>query len=350
MHQIVPESLIHDAGKGLRICVAGAGAIGITLATRMSMSGHHVSVLARGESLAVIKKNGLSLTDAEGEHHAQVTVGTADELPNADVLFLCAKAQDLESMAEAVQPLIHSETLIVPFVNGIPWWYFQGAEGRHAGRTVLAVDPRQRLKRLLPGQRVIGAVTTITAERLAPGVARTRNPLRCVIGEIDHRRSDRTDWLAALLADSGIATRVAERIRDALWTKVIANLCSNPLSVVTGATLRDVCGDPSLSIVSRQLVDEGLLVAASFGARLELDPSSLLAMGASMGDFKTSMLQDYEKGLPLELAAICEAVMELGELEGISMPFTRTITILSQFKSNMRQRAPYVELDRTNAA
>ncbi len=250
---------------------------------------------ARRKPCRYQKKNGLSLTDAEGEHHAQVTVGTADELANADVLFLCAKAQDLESMAEAVQPLIHSETLIVPFVNGIPWWYFQGVEGRHAGRTVLAVDPRQRLKRLLPGQRVIGAVTTITAERLAPGVARTRNPLRCVIGEIDHRRSDRTDWLAALLADSGIATRVAERIRDALWTKVIANLCSNPLSVVTGATLRDVCGDPSLSIVSRQLVDEGLLVAASFGARLELDPSSLLAMGASMGDFKTSMLQDYEK-------------------------------------------------------
>jgi len=109
-------------------------------------------------------------------------------------------------------------------------------------------------------------------------------------------------------------------------------------------------GQRSLPFVSRQLIDEGLLVAASFGARLELDPSSLLAMGASMGDFKTSMLQDYEKGLPLELAAICNAVMELGELEGLSMPFTRTITILSQFKSNMRQRGPYVELERTNAA
>jgi 2-dehydropantoate 2-reductase len=350
MHQIVPESLIRDVGKGLRICVAGAGAIGITLATRMSISGYSVSVLARGESLVAIRKNGLSLTDAEGVHRADVTVGTADELANPDVLFLCTKAQDLESVAETVQPLIHSDTLIVPFINGIPWWYFEGVGGRHAGRPVLAVDPRQRLKQLLPGQRVIGAVTTITAERVAPGVARTRNPLRCVIGEIDHRRSDRTDRLAALLADSGIDTGVTQRIRDALWTKVIANLCSNPVSVVTGATLRDVCGDPSLSVVSRQLIDEGLLVAASFGARLELDPSSLLAMGASMGDFKTSMLQDYEKGLPLELAAICNAVMELGELEGLSMPFTRTITILSQFKSNMRQRAPYVALDGTNAA
>jgi len=70
MRQIVPEPLIRGARKRLCICVAGAGAIGIgiTLATRMSISEYSVGVLARGESLVAIRKNGLSLTDVEEAH------------------------------------------------------------------------------------------------------------------------------------------------------------------------------------------------------------------------------------------------------------------------------------------
>lgn len=346
----IPQSLIHDARKGLQICVAGAGAIGIALATRLAMKGHSVSVLARGESITAIRRDGLRFRDMEGEHRAQVKVGSAAELPKADVLFLCTKSHDLEAIATAAQPLTHENTLILPFVNGVPWWYFEGEGGRHAGRTVLAVDPCHRLKKLLPAGRVIGVVTTMTVERTAPGVAQSSNPLLCVLGEITHRRTERVDWLAALLTDSGIATRVTDRIRDSLWTKVLANLFSNPLSVITGATLRDICSEPSMSLVSRQLIDEGLLVAASFGARMELDPTALLAMGASKGNFKTSMLQDYEKDARLELDAICGAVMELGELEGLSMPFTRAISILAQFKSDLRHSQSYVEADRANVA
>ena len=166
----------------------------------------------------------------------------------------------------------------------------------------------------------------ITAERLAPGFARNLNPLRLTIGEIDNTRTQRTEQLAQMLIDCGIATKVSTRIRDALWTKVIANLTSNPLSVIAGASIRDCYSDPSLSRITRQLWDEVLFTAAAYGARVELDPESFLAMGASMGQTKTSMLQDFEKGLPLELSSICEAVIELAELHHLPMPLTKSIT------------------------
>lgn len=319
--------------------IAGAGAIGTTLAVRIARAGHRVGVLARGATLDVVRQDGLHLTDREGEHHVRVEAGAAEELGQPDLLFLCAKAQDLLALVRSARSMIGPDTLVVPVVNGIPWWYFEGEGGRHQGRAVRAVDPDGALKDLVPLDRVIGAIAYITAERMAPGVARSFNPLKLILGEIDHRPSDRLTRTAAMLTACGIHTQASGRVRDPLWTKVIANLSSNPLSVVSGATLQDIYGDPSLSQIARQMLSEALLTAAAYGARIELDPASLLAMGAGMGPVKTSMLQDFEKGLPLELSAICEAVIELAELQGLSMPLTRNIAILARFKSDSALRA-----------
>jgi 2-dehydropantoate 2-reductase len=338
-----PEHQIMSSTRQ-RVCVAGAGAIGTVLAARLGGGGGPIgidlSVLARGQTLAVIRNEGLALVDLEGTHRVRPKVGRAADLGDQDVIFLCAKAQDLPSLAEAAAPLLGPETLIVPVLNGIPWWYFEGEGGRFQGRNVHAVDPEGRLKQLLPSDRVIGAVTYITAERPAPGMARTHNPLRMIIGEIDHRRSARVERLAAMLEAAGIVTQISERLRDAMWTKLIANLTAGPLSVVTGATLRDIYGDPWLSQVVRQLLDETLLTAAVYRARVELDPPALLAMGAGMGAVRTSMLQDFEKGQPLELSSICEAVIELAELHGLPMRMTRNITILARYKSARTEAVP----------
>ncbi len=316
-----------------RVCIAGAGAIGTTLATRLAVAGHDVSVVARGATRAAIEADGLTLTDREGTHHARVAAGSADELGPQDAVLICAKATDHATLARAVLPVVGEGTLVVPVVNGIPWWYFEGVPGRHAGSAVEAVDPGGRLKAEMPLDRIIGAVTYVTAERLGPGVARSTNPLRMVVGEIDHTVTDRVEALAAVLRSAGIATEVSARIRDPLWTKVIGNITSNPLSVLTGATLREIYTDPTLSHVARQLLDEALVTAAAHGARMDLDPDAFLAMGASMGDIRTSMLQDYDKGLPLELAAIGDAVAELAELKGLAMPRTRTILDLVRFRA-----------------
>lgn len=316
-----------------RVGIAGAGAIGTTLAARLALAGHAVGVLARGRTLDAIRENGLRLTDLDGAHAVRVEAGGPGELGEQDVVFLCAKAQDLAPLAASSRGMIGPDTLIVPIVNGIPWWYFEGVGGRNGGRIVQAVDPDGRLKALLPLDRVVGAVAFITAERRAPGVAHTANPLRMIIGEITHQRSPRAERLGALLNGCGIATQVSDRLRDPLWTKIIANLTSNPLSVVAGATLRDIYGAPDLSHIARQLLDEALLTAAAHGARVELDPAAFLAMGAAMGAVKTSMLQDFEKGLPLELSSISDAVIELAELHGLSMPLTKTIASLARFKS-----------------
>lgn len=321
------------AASPAKICVAGVGAIGTTLAVRLASVGHDVSVIARGATLAAIQADGLTLQDLDGETRVEVKAGAAAEIGPVEVLFVCAKAQDQRALTEASMATIGPETTVVPVVNGIPWWYFEGEGGRHAGRAVEAVDPGGRLKAAMPLDRIVGAVTFVTAERIGPATARMTNRPRMVVGAIDHRPSPRASRVAGILADGGFAAEASPRIRDALWTKAISNLTSNPLSALTGATLREIYGDPTLSVIARQLLEEALATAAAYGARLELDPDAFLAMGASMGDFRTSMLQDFEAGRPLELGAIGDAVTELGELKGLAMPRTRTILDLVRFKA-----------------
>ncbi|WP_276120093.1 ketopantoate reductase family protein [Pararhizobium qamdonense] len=326
-----PSKNRHDYPQ---ICVAGAGAIGITITARLHLAGYRVGMIARGVTLAFIQQHGIELIDLDGSHRARPDVATAAEHSRADILFLCPKSHDLPALAESVSHLITPHTTVVPVINGIPWWYFDGIDGKWNGRRIEAVDPHGVLKQTIPSSLIIGTTTMITAERTHLGTARTFNPLQMTVGELDDSPSDRLDQLAVILSKAGIASRKAPRIRNAIWTKVVRNLISNPVTAITGATLRQNFGNSYLVGISRQMLQEVLPVIAAHNAVLEVDPETILESGRKLGDVKTSMLQDLERGNELELASICDAVIELGRFYGIDMPVTQAISNLAHFKSS----------------
>lgn len=316
-----------------RICVAGAGAIGCTLAARLVASGQPVSVLARGETLATIRRDGIVLNDLDGRHHAQVQASdNPAELGPQELIFLCTKAPALGDLLRQIQPMIGPETMVVPVVNGVPWWYFHGEGGRFADRPVLAVDPDGQLGASLDWHHIIGCVVFITASNSATAVVNAQNRHLMIVGEPDNSLSPRLERLRQVIEAAGIEARSTDRIRDQLWTKIIANITSNPLSVVTGATLEQIYGLPELRQLVSAVLQETLLTAAAHGARVKIDPQTFFELGAGMGAVRTSMLQDYDKGRPLELAAIGDAVIELADQMSIPMPATRNIIALARFR------------------
>jgi 2-dehydropantoate 2-reductase len=309
----------------MRIAVAGAGAIGCTLAVRLAVAGHTVSLLARGATLRAAQADGLWLDDRSGTAVARVQASDQAGFGVQEILFLCSKAQDLPMLSASVVPLIGPETLIVPMPNGVPFWYFHGEGGRFDGQPVKAADPNGEIPEHLPLAQIVGAVVFMSAEMAAPGRAVSRTPHRMMLGEPGGPPTDRLRRLCGVLEGAGIDALAVEQIRDPLWTKIIANLTSNPLSVVSGATLEQIYTRPDLLAVVRPVMHEALLVAACYRARLSADPIGILTLGASMGAVRTSMLQDHERGKPLELAAIGDAVIELAERYDLPMPATRDL-------------------------
>ncbi|MDE1169125.1 MAG: 2-dehydropantoate 2-reductase [Pseudomonas sp.] len=317
----------------LRIAIVGAGAIGCTLAARLVGSGQPVKLLARGDTLATLKRDGIRLSDLQGEHHVRVTASdNAHELGEQDLIFICTKAPALPAVLAQIPPMVGPHTVVVPVVNGVPWWYFHGEGGRFAGQPIKALDVDGQLARALDLSHVIGCVVFITAQCPQPCVVESRNPHLMIVGEPDNSLSPRLEQLRGVIERAGIEARSTDRIRDSLWTKIIANLTSNPLSVVTGATLEQLYGLPELRELVSSTLHETLLTAAAHGARVSIDPHTFLELGAGMGAVRTSMLQDFDKGRPLELAAIGDAVLELAEHMAVPMPVTRNIIALARFR------------------
>ena len=324
-------------GKPARICVAGSGAIGGTLAARLAIAGHDVSVIARGATLDAIRTSGLRLIDtvvaADAPVRTDVRAAARAEFGVQDVVFVSVKAHGLKEMLPQLAPLIGDHTVVVPTINGLPWWYFQGEGGRFDGEAVRAVDPDGALLRVLPWQRIVGCVVYIAAHVTEPGVVVSTSANRLVLGEPDHRDSARVTALCGHLEAAGIKAEATARIRDAIWIKLMANLATNPLSVVTGGTLGQLHSDEGTCAIIRAIMQEVLAVGRSYGVKAEVDIDHLLAQGLKLGAFKTSMLQDFEKGQPLELAGIGDAVIELAGRHDIPIPATRQLLALARFRS-----------------
>jgi len=81
----------------MRYVIYGAGAIGGIIGGRLFEQGHDVVLIARGEHLAALQRDGLTLESPRGTATLKVrSVGHPSEMePNADdVVFLAMKTQD----------------------------------------------------------------------------------------------------------------------------------------------------------------------------------------------------------------------------------------------------------------
>ena len=302
----------------MKICIFGAGAIGGLMGAKLAAKGDvDVTFIARGPHLAAMRENGVKLI-SEGEErivHPRCVESTEEAGPQ-DYVLVTLKAHSLPSAAKQMQPLLGPDTAIVSAVNGIPWWYFHGLGGAYEGRIVQSVDPEGQVSALLPPSRAIGCIVYPAAEVTAPGVIEHSYGDRFSLGEPDGSRSPRAQALSEALIAAGFKAPVRPKIRDELWVKLWGNMAFNPISALTTATLDVLTGD------------EGQRVAEALGVRFAIDVDKRIAGAAEVGAHKTSMLQDLERGRPMEIEALLGAVVELADWVGEAAPISRTVLAL----------------------
>jgi 2-dehydropantoate 2-reductase len=229
--------------------------------------------------------------------------------------------------------MMDESSALITAVNGVPYWYFHGLPGPYEGRIVQSVDPGGILSATLPPACAIGCVVYPAAEVTAPGIIEHGYGDRFSLGEPDGSRSPRIEAISQLLISAGLKAPIRPKIRDEIWVKLWGNLCFNPLSALTGATLDILTGQPDLRAVCRSMMLEGQAVAEALGAKFAISVDKRIDGAAEVGVHKTSMLQDLERGRPMEIDALLGAVVELGHLTGLAMPACQLVLAL------VRQRA-----------
>lgn len=318
----------------MRICIYGAGAIGAWLGVELSLAGEDVTLIARGPHLEAMQKNGVKLL-IDGEErvaHPRCIEDPADA-GSQDYVIITLKAHSLPGIADKIQPLLGPETAVVTGVNGIPWWYFYKLDGPYENHKLDSIDPGGKFWDAVGPERAIGFVVYPAAEIAEPGVIRHIEGDRYTMGEPDGRSSDRTDKLCAALKEAGFKSRVRDNIRDDIWIKLWGNLCFNPISALTHATLDKVAGEAATGDVCRLMMLEAQEIGEKLGAKFRVDVDRRLAGGAAVGAHKTSMLQDLELGRPMEIDALVTVVQELGKLVEVATPTIDVVLAL------IRQRA-----------
>jgi 2-dehydropantoate 2-reductase len=313
----------------MRIAIFGAGAIGSYLGLRLHQGGAQVSLIARGAHLAAILEKGLTLKSGAGTETARIfATGDSREAGPQDCVFVSLKAQALPGALDDILPLLGPETLFVTAMNGMPFWYFHGLDSPWRGRVLESVDPGGRLLRQVPAEHIIGSVLYPWAEIVAPGTVEQSASNRIILGRPDGKPSPRLEALARLMTASGLDAPITHLIRSEIWIKLWGNLSLNPLSALTGATVDRLCGIPELRNTARMMMEEARGLAAKLGVEFTSSTDARLDIAGAAGARKTSMLQDLERGRPLEIEPLLGAVMEIAAWAGEPMPLCGAILAL----------------------
>jgi 2-dehydropantoate 2-reductase len=325
-----------------KFCIYGAGAIGGTIAALLTRCGATVSMVARGRTLAALKRDGLRLI-IDGEM-LQVPIQASEdpsELGVQDYVIIAAKAPALPDIARRIGPLLGPKTAVVTAMNGVPWWFFLGAKGSFAGdkgsfagHKLKAIDPDGAIARAIPTRGVIGCVVYIAASADEPGVIRHQSGHRLVVGEPDNRLTPRLADLADWLRRAGFDCRESPEIRREIWLKLWANLCMNPISLLTTATSDRIIEDPLLRRLCVSMMEEAGQIGAAIGVSDSPPLEKIVGSIQGLGAFKMSMLQDVERGKPVEIDALLTVLHDIGLLVGVPTPFIDGVLGLARLRAN----------------
>ncbi|HKY19113.1 MAG TPA: 2-dehydropantoate 2-reductase [Rhizomicrobium sp.] len=320
----------------MRIAIFGAGAIGGTLAVKLHQAGASVTVIARGAHLAAMQEHGLTLRSEEGAVTVRLPcTDKAEDAGPQDYVIATLKATSLPSAAPHIAKLMGHETALVTAINGIPYWYFYGQEGPWRNRIIESVDPGGTVWAQLPPHRAIGCIVYPAAEVIQPGVIAHAYGNRFSLGEPDGSKSPRVLALSQILTQAGLKAPVRTSIRDEIWVKLWGNAAFNPISALTGSTLERLAFGPDLRAVVRGMMEEMQVVGEALGATFSIAIDKRIDGAGEVGAHKTSMLQDLERGRPIEIDALLGAVVELAALTGTDAPLCRAILALVRERARL---------------
>jgi 2-dehydropantoate 2-reductase len=297
----------------MQIGIIGAGAIGGWIGARLALAGAPVAMLARGNTLRALQA-GLTIRERGKTEQAQVNASDDPaRLGPQEVLVIAVKAPALTEVVERAGPMIGPDTMILPMLNGVPWW-FLGDE------PLESIDPDGRIADSLPYSQLIGCVVHAACRRVGPGEVEVVHADKLIIGEPAGGTSERAARLFGLLDEAGIRPDLTNNVRRAIWYKLWGNMTMNPLSALTLATADRILADQGLKPFILACMAEAAEIGAAIGCSISESGEDRMAVTARLGAFKTSMLQDVEAGRKIELEALVGAPREIGRRVGIATP------------------------------
>jgi len=305
----------------MKVCIYGAGAIGGFIGTRLAAGGEcSVSAVARGATLHALREHGWRLRQGGALLVAPATASEDPrELGAMDLVVIAVKGPALAEVARGLAPLLHPDSIVLPAMNGVPWWFAQSVPAL-GGAPLQSVDPGGIIAAHLPLRHVLGCVVHASTFTPEPGLVEQRMGNGLIIGEPAGGDSQRAQALGELLRRAGFETTVSMNVRQDIWYKLWGNMTMNPVSAITGATSDQVLDDPLVRAFCTAAMREAAEIGAGIGCAVAQSPEDRHAVTRKLGRFRTSMQNDVDAHRPIELDALVTVVREIAQRLHIATP------------------------------
>lgn len=317
----------------MKILIVGSGAIGGLIGVRLALAGHQTMFLDKPDVIAALQTRGLTLVNRDGsrERIRDLTLLSAqDEIPDTDVVVLAVKAHDIAAVAPLVGRFTDNGVPLLTVQNGIPWWYFQRHGGEFESRHLTSLDPERRIASRIDPNHIIGCVAYPAAESVDMATVRHVEGSGLPVGELTGDGTPRTRDIAEVFQSAGFKSRVLTDIRSEIWLKAWGALSFNPISALTGATMREICENPMTRRLVAAMMQEAQRAAEQLGVHFRVTLERRIEGAERVGEHKTSMLQDREAGRKLEVEAVLGAVCEIGQIVNVETPTIESVYALTR--------------------
>lgn len=327
----------------MKVCIVGAGAIGGLIGARLAHAGVDVSAIARGETAAALREHGWRLQIGGKTIAAAVRVAREpSELPPQDYVVVAVKAPAMIRVAPVVGALVHPDATIVTAMNGVPWWFFHGLSGEYGDLPLKTIDPDGAIASAIPVEHVVGAVVHLACSMAEPGLVRHGVGNRLIVGEPMGGSSARLLAFAELLREAAFEVDVSPRIQNDIWYKLWGNMTMNPISAFTGAMADRILDDPLVNQFCLDVMAEAAAIGAAIGCPIAQSGADRMVVTRKLGAFKTSMLQDVERGKAVEIDALLSAPREIGARVGVPTPRLDTLLGLARLHARVHKLYPEI--------
>jgi 2-dehydropantoate 2-reductase len=305
----------------MKIAIVGPGAIGGWIGVLLAQAGEDVCAFAHGETLAAIKRDGLKLTiDGNTVAVPMRASDKASDLGKQDLVIVAVKGPAMTAVAPAIGAMLGLDTIVLPAMNGVPWWFTHGLQGDAANMPLRSVDPGGTIAEAIPMRHVIGCVVHASASSAGPGHSVHTARKRLIIGEPSGAMSERLARVAAVLAHASFDAEQSPTIRQDIWYKLWGNMTMNPISALTRATMDKITSDPLVAGFAIAVMNEAKEVGRQIGCPIPENAEDRMNVSRKLGAIKTSMLQDVEAGRALEIDALLAAPREIAGKIGVATP------------------------------
>jgi len=306
----------------MKIVIVGPGAMGCLFAGNFAKSGQEVWVLDKYPQRAEkIKQNGISLEGLSNAHNVKVNVTTKiEDIKKPDLIVICVKSYDTEAAVKLIKPLVGETTYVLTLQNGL---------GNIDAIAEIAGE-----------NNVIAGVTSHGSTLLSDGHAKHCGKGETVIGrwQASGKRQAK-QWkiprraledIADVLKNAGFATKVSDKIKDILWSKLIINVGINALTAITRLNNGQMLENEGAKQIMKQAVLEASKIARR--KKISLDYSDPLKKVESVCNQTalnmSSMLQDVLKKKKTEVDFINGAIVREGEDLEIPTPVNSVLADL----------------------